>query len=120
MFELFLTYWFSWILFIIIMFFVEKNQLRFLLLVSLLIMLILFPIEVTIFTTQVYVVSFVMLGFAIILFAYEKVTFYRIMTTFTMVLGYIGLLFWEKTSPIWFFMPSFIIVSMIITLMAIL
>src|SRR5699024_4180827 len=49
-----------------------------------------------------------------------KVTFYRIMTTFTMVLGYIGLLFWEKTSPIWFFMPSFIIVSMVIVMMAIL
>src|SRR5690625_1107536 len=120
MFELFFTYWFSWILFIIIMFFVEKNQLRFLLIVSLLLMLILFPIKVTIFTTHVYIVSFVMLGFAIILFVNEKVTFYRIMTTFTMVLGYIGLLFWEKISPIWFFMPSFIIVSIMIVLVSIL
>src|SRR5690625_840655 len=120
MFELFLTYWFSWILFIIIMFFVEKNQLRFLFLVRLLLMLILFPIKVTIFSTQVYIVSFVMLGFAIILFVYEKVTFYRIMTTFTMVLGYIGLLFWEKISPIWFFIPSFIIVSMVLVMMSIL
>lgn len=119
MFELFLTYWFSWILFIIIIFFVDKNKLRFLLLICLLLIIILFPIKVTIFTTQVYIVNLVLFIFSIIFFVYKKVTFYRIVSTFTMVLGYIGLLFWEKTSPIWFFLPSFIIVSIWIVMMAI-
>ncbi len=114
MFELFLTYWFSWILFIIIMFFWEKGRLRSFLLFSILIMLIFFPVYITILSIRISIVVFIMFIISMILFVRKKPTYFRFLTTFSMTIGYIGLLFWQKVSPIWFFMPTFMMFSLII------
>src|SRR5690625_1028996 len=110
----FLTYWFSWILFIIIVFFMNKSKLRSSLIIWLLLVLITFPMFVTVKTLQISICLGLLISGAIIFYVQEKVSIYRLIVTFTISIGYTGILIWEHITPVWFFMPSFIIISILL------
>ena len=110
----FLTYWFSWILFIIIVFFMKKSKLRTMLTVWLLIVLITFPMYVTFMDLQISIVFVLLLCGAIIFYVREKITIYRLIVTFTISVGYTGILIWETVAPVWFFMPSFFMIAILL------
>src|SRR5690625_7454751 len=90
MYELFLTYWFSWILYIVIVFFMKKSKFRSLLVIWLLLVLVTFPMYIAIDTLQISICLVLLLTGAIIFYVQEKVTVYRLIVTFTISIGYIG------------------------------
>lgn len=114
MYEQFLIYWFSWIIFIIIVFFMNRSTFRSFLIIWVLLVLITFPIFVMIKNIQISICLVLLISGAIIFYVREKVTIYRLIVTFTIFIGYTGILFWKNITPVWFFMPSFIIISILI------
>lgn len=114
MYEQFLIYWFSWIIFIIIVFFMNRSTFRSFLIIWVLLVLITFPIFVMIKNVQISICLVLLISGAIIFYVREKVTIYRLIVTFTIFIGYTGILFWKNITPVWFFMPSFIIISILI------
>src|SRR5690625_6404917 len=103
MYELFLTYWFSWILYIFMLFLIKKSKVRSLLFIWILLVLVTFPMYITIDTLQISICLVLLLTGAIIFYVQEKVTVYRLIVTFTISIGYTGILIWENITPVWFF-----------------
>jgi len=114
MYELFLTYWFSWILYIVIVFFMKKSKFRSLLVIWLLLVLVTFPMYIAIDTLQISICLVLLLTGAIIFYVQEKVTVYRLIVTFTISIGYTGILIWENITPVWFFMPPFFMIAILL------
>src|SRR5690625_632390 len=114
MYELFLTYWFSWMLYIIIVFFIKKSKLRTWLTIWLLLVLITLPMFITVINFKISLVLIFLIIGAIIFYVQKKVTLYRLIVTFTISIGCTGVLIWEKITPVWFFMPPFFLISMLL------
>ena len=117
MYEQFLYYWLLWIIFIIVTFFIHQSKQRSYILFWLLVIIISSPYQITVQTMQVSIVFFVMFFGSIVLFSFKSISFYRLFGTFTVMICYISLLLWEIITPVWFFMPSYFIITFIIVLL---
>ncbi|MEI3604721.1 hypothetical protein SPD48_03365 [Pseudogracilibacillus sp. SE30717A] len=113
MYEEFLYYWLIWIIFILVYFFMAIGSARSVL-VSWILLLICCTNITIIFSNITFSITFFLLIIgAIIFYTVNEFTFYKMFATFSVMLGYVSLLIWRKITPVWFFMPSFFMISVI-------
>ncbi|CDQ39791.1 YphA family membrane protein [Virgibacillus salexigens] len=115
-----LFYWFSWMLWIIIVFMMKKNQMRSYLSFAILIIIISANV---ILSFQIYTVSLSYLGLvitAVLWMIQLQHLAYLLFASFTLSIGYAGILLWEKNAPVWIIMPRVILISFAIILLIVL
>lgn len=118
--EQFLYFWFVWIIFIIVAFFMKNGKKRSFLLFWILLLIFISQTYVTIGAIQFSFAYFVLLIGSIIFFIQHSLSWYNLMVAFCVVIGYVSLLIWEKITPIWFFMPSFFQIPVLIVMIVLL
>lgn len=116
MYEQFLYFWLIWIFFIIIAFFMGESKKRSFLLFWILLMLFISRLYLTVGSIEISCTFILLIIGAIILFV-QQFSLYTLVVTFSLMIGYVALLIWEKITPIWFFMPSFLIIPIIIVML---
>lgn len=116
MYEQFLYFWLIWIFFIIIAFFMGESKKRSFLLFWILLMLFVSRLYLTVGSIEISCTFILLIIGAIILFV-QQFSVYTLIVTFSLMIGYVALLIWEKITPIWFFMPSFLIIPIIIVML---
>src|SRR5690625_3472104 len=114
--EQFLYYWLMWIIFIVIYFFMDKGRKRSYLMAWILLMIACTNVYFEIDTIQISLIFFLLLIGAIIFYSSDSVSTYKIVVTFTIMVGYVSLLMWEKITPVWFFMPSYFIIPVLLVI----
>lgn len=113
-------YWISWMFWIIITFFMEKSNRRLILAVWILIILIGSNIYVELFNYSISIAFVFLFIGTLLLITQSKRLYYSVFTSFTIMIGYIAILIWEKVTPVWFifprelFIPFFIFVLLIL------
>ena len=113
MYEEFLTYWLIWIIFIIVYFFMKNGMKRSLFLFWILLTIIATNIFININSTSVSMAFILLLCGAIIFYVTNSFSIYKMIATFSIMIGYVSLLMWKKITPIWFFMPSYFMIPVL-------
>ena len=114
--ELVLFYYLSWLLCILIYFFMQISSIRTSLFLYTLLFINISPFFITVSSTQVSL-SFIILVFGtIILFGFTIFRTYEWIVAFICMISYVALLLWDKISPVLFFMPSKLIISSLLVL----
>ncbi|WP_100010782.1 hypothetical protein [Lentibacillus sediminis] len=111
-----LFYWFSWILWIIVTFFMKKGRVRTLLACWILLVLI-FADAYIIINEHDLSLGFVWIFFGALIWLLQlpRVT-YHIFASFTLTIGYTGMLYWAQASPVWLFLPRTFLLSFLLSL----
>lgn len=118
--EVYLFYWLSWLLIIIVYFFMEKTWLSYYFLCILFIVIATINIEITILSHLSVNIAFTMTLFAAFLYyARFPLTTYHLLVTFMFVFAYVALLLWEKVTPVWFIIDPQLIIPFILTFLLI-
>lgn len=113
MYEEFLYYWLIWIIFIIVYFFMKNGMKRSLFLFWILLTIIATNIFININSTSVSMAFILLLCGAIIFYVTNSFSIYKMIATFSIMIGYVSLLMWKKITPIWFFMPSYFMIPVL-------
>ncbi|MCG3418832.1 hypothetical protein [Oceanobacillus jordanicus] len=113
-------YWVGWMLWITTTFFMKRGKKRDLYTVWLLSILILSNTNVMIGEIEYNTSLFLLIIGSFILLLHLKRQIYLTICTFTIMLGYASLLFWEKAAPIWLFWPREVLVPLLLSLTALL
>src|SRR5690625_5823138 len=108
-----IVYWFGWMLWIIVTFLMKKDQRRTKLACWILLILLCSNIYFTIENHNISLTFIVLLGIAIFLHAQIPRFMYHVFISFTIMIGYAALLLWEKNTPVWLFMPRFVLIPLI-------
>ncbi|MUK87256.1 hypothetical protein GMD78_02420 [Ornithinibacillus sp. L9] len=110
-------YWFSWIIWVVVTFFMNKTKKRTFISCWILLSITTSNVYVTVYQYDMSLtfVSILMGGF--FLFSYIPRTTYHLFCAFTMMIGYSSILIWEGQAPIWLFMPRYILIPLIAILM---
>lgn len=112
-----LFYWIGWMFCIIILFFIKKSKLR---------TFFAFWLLLVIFCSNQWVgiqsynisIAFIMIYIgSFLLFSKFKSKFYYFFVSFTIMIGYTGLLLLENNSPIWLFAPRILLISVSMALL---
>lgn len=114
-----LFYWFLWLFFIIIYFFLDKSNVRLFLIVWVLLMIVfrLYAFE-AIFSVNLSYSFIILFVGSFLFFSIYSYSVYEYAFTFTLMIGYMALLIWEKVTPIWFFISSPFVIAIIVGLLA--
>lgn len=113
--EQFLFYWLSWLLVIIVFFFMNQSKTKSFFLFTLFLVIIFINDTVTIFPYQTISISFVILTvFALIYFVSTSLNIYDLFATLTISVAYTALLLWAKVAPIWFVIHPYLLVPILI------
>lgn len=112
-------HWFSWIFCVIVLFFMPKSKYRTYLIYWIFISIMLANLYITIGTYTISL-SFIVIFFgAFLSFSVLKGTFYHIIASFIIMIGYAGILLLEKNAPIWIFGPRYLVISVLSVLLII-
>lgn len=114
MYEQFLYYWFVWMIIIIVTFLMKNGKKRSFLLIWLLLMVAISQTYFWIDSIQIYYVFIILLVGALIFYVHHTVSTYHFFVTFSIMAGYTSLLIWEIITPVWFFMPSYFLIPVIL------
>ncbi|MBP1969624.1 hypothetical protein J2Z83_001731 [Virgibacillus natechei] len=115
-----LFYWFSWILWIVVTFFMEKSKNRTILACWILLSILSSDIYVVIGSYPVSIALLLMLTGSILLLLQSPHLIYHLSASFTIMIGYAAILLWEISSPILIILPRVILISFILGLVVIL
>jgi len=107
MYEHFLYFWLTWILFINVYFFMEKSKKRSFFMGWILLILICTNEWIQWNGISISLSFLFLLAGANIFYAINSYTMLRLLATFSVMISYASLLIWEKITPVWFFMPSY-------------
>lgn len=111
-----LFYWFSWILWIIVTFFMKKGRDRTLFSCWILLVLIFADAYIIIHGHDLSLAFvWIFLGALIWLLRLPRRT-YHIFSSFTLMIGYAGMLYWAQVSPVWLFLPRTFLLSFLLSL----
>ncbi|WP_412975661.1 hypothetical protein [Ornithinibacillus sp. 179-J 7C1 HS] len=112
-------YWFSWILWVILTFFMPKNKNRTIYSVWILITIIFSNVYITSDYLEISIayLSIIIGGF--ILLSTLKRKGILLFSAFTIMIGYASLLIWETNAPVWIFMPRLLIIPIICVLLTV-
>lgn len=113
MYEEFLYYWLIWIIFIIVYFFMKNGMKRSLFLFWILLIIIATNLFININGTSVSMAFIFLLCGAVIFYVTNTFSIYKMIATFSIMIGYVSLLMWKKITPIWFFMPSYFMIPVL-------
>jgi len=109
-----LFYWFCWIFCVITLFFLEKNKARtffsFWILISIICSNQYIKIDYYYSVSLTFIILYI--G-SLVIFSKLSNKIYHFIASFTMMIGYVGLLLFEKNSPIWLIGPRMLLISVI-------
>ncbi|MEN1969141.1 hypothetical protein WMZ97_13830 [Lentibacillus sp. N15] len=108
--------WFAWILWIIVTFFMKKGSRRTFFACIILLLICGSNASWAISGYQV-TPSFVILLASLIFFHGVAQSLYLLFASFTICLGYTGILFWEQITPIWMFLPRYVLIPLILIIL---
>lgn len=110
-------FWLGWFLWIIVTFLIRKSKQRTNLACWILLTLLCSNIYFTIESYHISLTFLILLGGAILLLARLPRFMYHIFISFTIMIGYAAMLLWEKNTPVWLFLPRFILIPLISVIM---
>ncbi|MEW9674703.1 hypothetical protein ABRT01_00685 [Lentibacillus sp. L22] len=105
--------WFSWILWIIVTFFMRKGRKRTYFACVLLLLICGSNMTWEIGEYKV-TFSFLILFVSLVFFHTIAQSLYLLFSAFTLCLAYTGILFWEQITPIWMFLPRMILIPLVL------
>lgn len=112
-----LFYWFGWMLWIVVTFLMPNSKLRTKLACWILTAILCSNIHVNIGSHRISVTFLILFSVAIILHAQFPRIVYHTFISFIITIGYTAILLWEQNTPIWLFVPRFILIPMISVMM---
>ena len=112
--ELVLFYYYCWLLWLLIYFFLPLSRVRTVMIIWILVFILTSQLHVSIGAVQVSLSFIILLIGTLVLFGLSHDRFYDLMISFICMISYAGLLMWEKTAPVLFFIPSTIIIPFLI------
>lgn len=120
MYEQFLYFWLMWIIFIIVTFFMQTNRKRTFLMIWILLMITSTNLYISVQSIQISFNFILLFVGTIIFYVYNSFSAYKMILTFTIMIGYVSILIWQKITPIWFFMPSYFMIPVLIVILILL
>jgi len=114
--ELILFYYYCWLLCLLIYFFMPKSTVRMVSFIWILVFILTSQFYVPFASIQVSLSFIVLLIGTLILVGLSIYRLYEFIVSFICMISSAGLLMWEKTAPVLFFMPSKIIVPFLIVM----
>src|SRR5690625_4750491 len=114
--EQFVTYWLGWIVFIIIVFFMDKTRIRLFFLIFSLLLIVVYPLYINIGFFSVSLAHLILLGYSLMFFVYNYGRSKHVFVTFCLILGYTSILIWHIVTPVLFFLSPYLIVSLVIVI----
>lgn len=115
-----LFYWFSWILWIIVTFFMRKGRQRLFFASCILISIIGTSFTITIYSFTISFTYIVLFLYSLVILAKHSNHYKLLFYSATISICYTALLIWEKISPVWMIFPRIIMIAFIIGVLAIL
>lgn len=112
-------YWVCWIVWILLVFFQLFRTNQYVIIVWLFLLMITLSMNVNIYNFQISISFLILLIGSSLLYVQLYTSFRTLLITFTIMIGYIALKIWEVIAPIWFFIPSMMMISLFISAMAI-
>ncbi|SHF57213.1 YphA family membrane protein [Ornithinibacillus halophilus] len=107
-------YWFSWIFWVVVTFFMKKNNARTMLSYWILLCITLSNVYISIDVFHVSVTIIILLIGGFVIFTQLPNTIYHLFTSLTLMIGYTSFLIWESQAPIWLFMPREILLPLML------
>jgi hypothetical protein len=114
MYEDFLCFWLLWLLFIIVVFFMKNSMKQFSFACWILLTIWLSNGYVDMEGAQLSLALVLILFGAIIYFVETALSMLKLFQAFTVMVGYTALLMWAKLAPIWFFIPAYVLIPLVI------
>ncbi|SES80906.1 hypothetical protein SAMN05216389_102264 [Oceanobacillus limi] len=110
-------YWISWIIWVMVTFFMKKTSHRAYYATWILISIILSNVYITFskYDISLTFLSVIIGGFFLV--PQIPKTTYHLFCSFTLMIGYTSILIWEGQAPVWLFMPRFILIPLICIVM---
>lgn len=108
-----LFYWFGWMLWIIVTFLMKKTELRTKIACWILIAILSSNVNINIDNYHVSLTFLILFGSVIILHAQLPRMMYHTFISFIITIGYAAILLWEQNTPVWLFLPRFILIPAI-------
>jgi len=117
--ELFLFHWLSWLLIIVVYFFMQ-HRVKYLFLVLLCSFILTITIDITIFEQMTMSLAYILLSLSSLIFLSRfQLSFYRYVVMVTITTAYIALLLWHKLMPVWFVIHAYLLIPIIVTLLTV-
>ncbi|WP_099158372.1 YphA family membrane protein [Virgibacillus ndiopensis] len=107
-------YWIGWIFWVIVTFFMKKGRQRTFYACWILLIILCSPISIPIGGYQIGVSFLILLAGSTYFHSIAK-SLYLLFSAFTISLGYIAILFWERITPVWLFLPRSVLIPLIMT-----
>ncbi|HZW68623.1 MAG TPA: hypothetical protein VFF20_08480 [Pseudogracilibacillus sp.] len=113
--ENYLFYWLSWLLIIIVYFFMKKSWQTYFFLSILFILIMTVNVQVNVFAQLSVNIAFIIaLLTAFLYYAHFTLSTYHLLTSFMFIFAYVALLLWGKISPVWFIMDLRVMIPLIL------
>lgn len=109
-------YWVGWIIWTILVFFRVYRNKRYIIICWLFLLMISLNYYVTIEHYDISISFLLLLIGSIYIYVQPNLTLQRFFITFTLMTAYIALRIWEVVAPIWFFIPTVIMIPLIISI----
>lgn len=113
--EIYLFSWLSWLLIIIVYFFMKKNWQSYFFLSLIFVVIITINIQVNLFDQLFVNLAFIIaLLSAFLYYACYPLSTYHLLTSFMFIFAYVALFLWEKLTPVWFIIDPQLMISFIL------
>lgn len=109
-------YWFCWILWIIATFIMKKDKRRTFLACWILMLILFSNVYISIFSIQVSVSLLTLVGGTLFMRGKHPRIIFHSFASFTVTIGYIGILIWENYTPLRLFFPQLVTISFLLVL----
>lgn len=119
--EQFFFYWLSWVLIVLVTFFMGKSRIKTMFLFILLLVVATINWKITVFRTFELPIAFLIIYIWSFIYAARfPMNLYRISACFTVMLGFIALLNVVKIAPIWFIIDYYFMIPLMMSFIIIL
>lgn len=109
-------YWISWLIWIIVTFFMKTEKTQQLLIISILILIIVANKYYTVGHFQISTAYSLILFGSWMMFRILKRHHYHLMISFTIMIGYSGITIWKNATPLWLFFPDLLFIPIFCSL----
>jgi|SRR5690625_3303138 len=108
-----LFYWISWLIWVLVTFFMKKSKQRTLLFCSVLLLIIFSNTYVTVGSFNISISYVLLLIGSLVIYTLLEKQFYHAFVSFTVMIGYSGLLIWINSTPLWLFLHELLIIPFV-------
>src|SRR5690625_148843 len=105
-------YWSSWLIWIMVTFFMTSRQYQQLLMISILMVIILANQYYMIGHFQISLAYSMILIGSCVMYRILKRQHYHLIVAFTLMIGYSGMIIWKNITPLWLFVPELLLIPL--------